>query len=208
MSADLSSTAGRIGTDLILLVAAAIACAGLVALTRVLRAREARTAPAADGPDGNSGFGLIFVAMGLMLTSFVLYGAIHADPFTADHLMGLPAGLMFVFAGILLSIPPQDKIWRNLLGTLVITCFALTLDWVAFAPGERKFTGSIGGIGFIPDEMLGRALFGICAILLDLGAIAMDRTVPARIRTQASEEKGSPTTRPVPSPARRARTCS
>jgi hypothetical protein len=33
---------------------------------------------------------------------------------------------------------------------LLITCFALTFDWVAFGPGARKFSGSIVGIGFYP----------------------------------------------------------
>lgn len=87
--------------------------------------------------------------------------------------MGVPAGLMFVFAGILLALPPQYTGWRNLLTTLVITCFALTFDWVAFGPGERKFSGSIMGFGFIPGELLGRALFGVFAVILDGCAIAM-----------------------------------
>jgi hypothetical protein len=61
--------------------------------------------------------------------------------------MAAPAGLMFVFAGILIALPPEYTKWRNLLATLVITCFAVTFDWVAFGPGERRFTGSIGGFG-------------------------------------------------------------
>jgi len=118
-------------------------------------------------------FGLLFAGVGVMITGFALYGAVHADPFTADRLMAVPAGLMFAFGGILIALPPQYAKWRNLLTTLVITCFALTFDWVAFGPGERRFTGSIGGIGFIPGEMMGRAFFGLFAVVLDVCAVAM-----------------------------------
>ena len=55
----------------------------------------------------------------------------------------------------------------------MITFFALTFDWVAFGPGERHFTGSAGGIGFIPGEMMGRILFGLVAVVLDICAIAI-----------------------------------
>jgi hypothetical protein len=111
--------------------------------------------------------------MGLMLVGFTIHTAIHANPFTADNLMAVPAGLMFVFAGILMALPPEYKQWQTLLATLLITCFALTFDWVAFGPGERKFTGSFMGIGFIPVELVGRTFFGFFAVILDIFAIKM-----------------------------------
>jgi len=111
--------------------------------------------------------------MGLLLVGIAIHGAIQADPFTADNLMGVPAGLMFVFAGIFMALPPEYKQWRNLLATLLVTCFALTFDWVAFGPGERRFSGSFVGIGFAPSEFFGRASFGVCAVILDIWAIAM-----------------------------------
>jgi hypothetical protein len=164
----------RTRTDLILFTIAAIACAGLLSLARFFRAREARAAPVADDPQrGTLTFGLLFAGVGVMITGFALYGAVHANPFTADRLMAVPAGLMFLFAGILIALPPAYTKWRSLLATLVITCFALTFDWVAFGPGERRFTGSIGGIGFIPGEMMGRAFFGLIALVLDVCAVAM-----------------------------------
>jgi hypothetical protein len=110
--------------------------------------------------------------MGLMLAAGGVYGATHAVPFNADNLMAVPAGLMFVFAGIFIGLPPDSK-WRNLLATLLVTCFALIFDWVAFGPGEREFTGSIGGFGFISNEWIGRALFGAFAVVLDIIAIGM-----------------------------------
>jgi hypothetical protein len=38
---------------------------------------------------------------------------------------------------------------------------------------EAVGTGSIGGIGFIPSEALGRMMFGIFAVVIDFCAIAM-----------------------------------
>lgn len=108
--------------------------------------------------------------------------------------MAVPAGLMFVFAGILLALPPQYAKWRSLLVTLVITCFALTLDWVAFGPGERRFTGNIDGIGFIPGEMMGRVFFGLFAIVLDLCAIGMWICHYRQLTGLAASSRGCPRT--------------
>jgi hypothetical protein len=81
--------------------------------------------------------------------------------------------LMFLLAGIYVGLPPQYRKMRNLLAALVVTFLAQAFDWVAFGPGERHFTGSIGGIGFIPSETMGRVAFGIFAVVIDLCAIAM-----------------------------------
>src|SRR6266700_370204 len=167
------SSVGRIRTDLILVAVSAVACVTLLALARLLRAREARAAPLADDSLRSQPLlGVVVAAMGLMLAGSGIYGAIHADRFTADALMAVPAGLMFIFAGILLGLAADSK-WRNLLTALLVTCLALTFDWVAFGPGEPQFSGSFGGFGFIPSEWVGRAAFGAFALVLDLLAIAM-----------------------------------
>ena len=80
---------------------------------------------------------------------------------------------MFVFAGILMALPPEHRKWQALLATLLITGFALTFDWVAFVPGERKFGGSFMGFGFMPAEAFGRAVFGVFAVVLDIFAVKM-----------------------------------
>jgi hypothetical protein len=173
-AAELSFAQDRIRTDLTLFAIAAIASAVLLALAKYLRVRQAHAAPAADSASrGGLAIGLGCAAMGLMLVGFTIHTAIHANPFTADNLMAVPAGLMFVFAGILMALPPEYKQWQTLLATLLITCFALTFDWVAFGPGERKFTGSFMGIGFIPVELVGRTFFGFFAVILDIFAIKM-----------------------------------
>jgi hypothetical protein len=172
-SAELSSTAGRTRTDLMLVAIGAVACVTLLALARFLGAREARVVPATDnGEREQPVLGIAVAAMGLLVAGEGVYGATQANPFNADSLMAVPAGLMFVFAGILVGLPPDSK-WRNLLATLLITCFALTFDWVAFGPGEREFMGSIGGFGFVSSEWVGRALFGAFAVVLDIIAIGM-----------------------------------
>jgi Protein of unknown function (DUF3592) len=173
-SPDISSGSGRTRTDSILFAISAFAAAGLLALAKYLRAREALAAPHADGASrGGLGVGIACAAMGLMLTGFAVHAAIYADPFDADNLMGVPAGLMFVFAGVLMALPPQYAKWQSLLAKLTMTCFALTFDWVAFGPGERHFSGSMMGFGFIPGEFVGRAVFGVFAVVLDICAIAM-----------------------------------
>jgi hypothetical protein len=173
---EISPAAARMHTDYLLLGIAVIAAAGLLMLAKYLRAREALAGPAA-APDsasrGDPVIGLAFAALGLWITGFAIYSGIHAaEAVQANAYMGLPAGLMFVFAGALMALPPESK-WRSLLATLVITCFALTFDWVAFGPGERKFTGSIMGVGFMSGELSGRIAFGFFAILLDIFAVGM-----------------------------------
>jgi hypothetical protein len=172
-SEQVPSTASRTGTDLILFTIAAIACAALVWLARCLKARQVSAAPAAGGQGGGLAVGFMFAAMGLMVIGLAINGAIRADPFKADNLMGVPAGLMFVFAGVLMGLPPEYTRCRAVLAALVVTCFALTFDWVAFGPGERKFSGSIVGIGLVPSELMGRICFGFFAVVLDIWAVAM-----------------------------------
>jgi hypothetical protein len=166
-AAELSSGASRIRANLILVAVAAVACVVLLALARFLSAREARAAPTAGTAQrGQAVLGVAVAALGLMVAGAGICGAIHAEPFNADSLMAVPAGSIFVFAGGLLGLPPDSK-WRDLLATLLVTCFALTFDWVAFGPGERRFTG------FLSNEWVGRTLFGAFAVLLDVLAIAM-----------------------------------
>jgi hypothetical protein len=172
-SVELSAVAGRTRTDLIILAVAAFACIALLALARFLNAREARAALAVDGDQrGAPAVAVVVAAMGLILAGEGVYRAVDADPLTADSLMAVPAGLMFVFTGAFVGVPADSK-WRDLLATLLVTCFALTFDWVAFSPGERQFIGSFAGFGFIPGEWVGRAVFGALAALLNILAIGM-----------------------------------
>ena len=183
-AAEISGDADRMHSDITLFMIAAIASAGLLTLARYLRAREARAAPVSDSASrGGLAVGLGCAAMGLMLVGLAIHGAIRADPLTADHLMAVPAGLMFVFAGILMALPPEHRKWQALLATLLITCFALTFDWVAFLPGERKFSGSFMGFGFIPAESVRTGhVRHLRRYSRYLGGRDVDRPIPAKLR--------------------------
>jgi hypothetical protein len=175
-STEVTEAVSRIHNDLVLIAIAATLCAGLLSLARYLRARAINAPPAANS-DGRAQaslwMGLLFGGLGLLMTGLSVYQAIHANPFTVDNVMGVPIGLMFTLAGILLVLPGEYRKWRSLLATLLVTCFAVTFDWVAFGPGERHFSGSINGIGFVPGELFGRAAFGFFAVILDICAIWM-----------------------------------
>jgi hypothetical protein len=171
-SSELSTDHTR--TDLILLSVLGVACAVLLTLARFLMAHPERAAPpAVEAARARLAIGLFVAGLGLLMTALVLNRAIHADPFVAENLMGVPLSLVFLLAGILVVLPPGDGKRRSLLTALLLTCFALTFDWVAFGPGERHFTGSAGGVGFIPSEWMGRAAFGAVAVVSDILAIRM-----------------------------------
>lgn len=203
-SADISAAAGRMHTDLVLLAFAAVAAAGLMMLAKFLRSRDGVAGPAADAGSASGGpaFGLLFAAMGLLITGMAVnYGLHSTDPARANAYMGLPAGLMFVFAGMYMALPAESK-WRSLLATLVVTCFALTFDWVAFGPGERKFTGNIMGTRWMPGELFGRVAFGFFAILLDIFAVAMWIGVLRRLGGASTAATNSAAGRSLPAPDR------
>ena len=98
---------------------------------------------------------------------------VHMNAFALDSLMGVPASLMFVFAGILLGLPPDYTKWRAFLATFVVTCFALTFDWVSFVPGNESSAAASLGSASHPARFFGRASFGVCAIIPDICAAAM-----------------------------------
>ncbi len=166
--------ADRLRTDLTLLMVAAVLSAVLLGVAKALVALEAPAIPGENsGQSGSLAIGLVTASMGLAIAGVALYRALQANLFASDSLMAVPAGLIFVFAGILVGLPPQFAKSRSWLTTLVVTCLAVTFDWVAFGPGERHFTGSAGGIGFIPGETMGRIVFGVVAVVIDICAVGM-----------------------------------
>jgi len=67
------------------------------------------------------------------------------------------------------------KVSQYWAGASIITIFALILDWIAFGPGERQFSGSVGlpffSVTTSAGQLIGRYVFGFCAILLNLLAV-------------------------------------
>jgi peptidoglycan/LPS O-acetylase OafA/YrhL len=158
----------------------ALACVGLLALAKHLALEESREAVNnTDDPSrgGRIALGFISAAIGLVVIGTAVSAAIHAtDPFTSERIIAIPAGLIFVLGGALVALPPGSRRWQSVLSALLVTCFAVTFDWVAFGPGERKFGGGVSlglhvGAGFPVGEFIGRAVFGVVAIVLDIFAI-------------------------------------
>ena len=81
---------------------------------------------------------------------------------------------MFVFGGALVLLPAKLQLP---LAALMVTSLAAVFDWVAFGPGERHFTSSVGVGGgrvtWTGGELVGRAFFGVFAVLMDIAAIGL-----------------------------------
>jgi hypothetical protein len=179
-SAAVPNAGPRTHSDLVLVMVFAMACVGLLALAKHLALEESREAVNnTDDPSrgGRIALGFISAAIGLVVIGTAVSAAIHAtDPFTSERIIAVPAGLIFVLGGALVALPPGSRRWQSVLSALLVTCFAVTFDWVAFGPGERKFGGGISlglhvGAGFPVGEFIGRAVFGVVAIVLDIFAI-------------------------------------
>lgn len=178
-SADVPNAGPQTGKDLLLSMAFALACVGLLVLAKHLRLKESEAMAAGDADGSRLGkivLGIVFTVPGLVAIGSAMTATIHgtgAPP--SETLIGVPAGLIFVIGGALLALPSGRTRMQGLLTALLVTCFALTLDWVAFGPGERKFSGGISfgviGTGFQPGELFGRTVFGFFAVILDIMAI-------------------------------------
>lgn len=180
-SADVPNAGPRRNSDLVLAMVFAVASAGLLALAKHLTLAESREAAVADTDNpslgGRIALGVISAAIGFVVIGTAVNAAIHAaDAFTTERIVAVPGGLIFVLGGALLALPPGSWRWQSVLSALLITCFAVTFDWVAFGPGERRFGGGVSlgahvGAGFPVGEFFGRAAFGVAAIVLDIFAI-------------------------------------
>lgn len=178
-SAAVPNAGPRRNSDLVLVMAFAVASVGLMALAKYLTSAESRvTESDADNPSlvGRIVLGVISAAIGFAVIGVALSAAIHTtDTFTSDRIMAVPAGLIFVLGGALVALPPGGRRWRSMLSALLVTCFAVTFDWIAFGPGDRRFGGGISlglvGAGLPVAEFYGRAAFGVVAIVLDILAI-------------------------------------
>ncbi|HET7364598.1 MAG TPA: hypothetical protein VFJ70_13610 [Burkholderiales bacterium] len=117
----------------------------------------------------------MIAAVGAALATFGAAGALRAA--SGMQLVALPAGLAFVFAGAFVLLPERLATTRLALGVLMVTSLALVFDWVAFGPGERRFTGTVGAGGAAVSspvgETAGRAFFGLFALLFDIAAIGL-----------------------------------
>jgi hypothetical protein len=111
--------------------------------------------------------GLIMIVAGLRQL------LLAANPLQSSEMGGVLMGFLMLFAGVSISMPPGAGVRQYVFGALAITCMALLFDWVAFVPGPRDFHAGASSIrrGGSVNSTLGRAAFGIGALLLDLFAV-------------------------------------
>ena|SRR5258706_11866766 len=116
--------------------------------------------------------GVVLLAAGSALATLGIFRA--ADPAEPLAFLAIPAGLVFVFGGALVLLPAKLQLP---FAALMVTSLAVLFDWVAFGPGERQFTSSLGVGGgrvtWTGGELAGRAFFGVFALLMDIAAIGL-----------------------------------
>jgi hypothetical protein len=130
--------------------------------------------------------GIFSAGMGLLIV-FLSIGIIPAEDssFSAPRWIAGLAGLVFILGGfgVLLSTLAETSDWSDRfstvvkslqsgVGIIIFVIMAGIANWVAFGSGDRSFSGSASGSSFAVDltsgELVGRIVFGIGAVLLDL----------------------------------------
>jgi hypothetical protein len=134
--------------------------------------------------------GVLLVATLSTLTGFlIVLLAADALPLT-DPLRNGPrwviilSGLAFLLAGVLTVLVELQRyeaatgavslvgILRTLIGLLLVLIFLTLGNWVAFGPGDRDIQATLStplfGAASGSSSFLGRAAFGIGAVILDL----------------------------------------
>ena len=147
--------------------------------------------------------GLITAAPGAVpfLAYFGVLPTRPPHPGDAPAWVGFAIGLAFVLAGIMVIVRgfagavdssselPQTasrglRAFYTLLVTPIPILLAVLLSWVAFGPGVRHFSMSIGSggtaVAMAGNDTIGRVLFGICAVLCWIVVLFMLRTLARR----------------------------
>jgi len=127
-------------------------------------------------------FGSIFLGTGILIV-LVSVDVLHVPPekIHAPPWVIASAGATFAFAGVMVLVNGlkemvgKDSPILNWLSTSLALVFMLSLalpfHWIAFGPGERQFTSTVG-VGPLTasqpgSETGGRLAFGFFALLMD-----------------------------------------
>ncbi|MFW6089081.1 MAG: hypothetical protein ACODAB_04965 [Gemmatimonadota bacterium] len=137
-------------------------------------------------------FGTLFLAAGLMILS-IAFEWIYVDPASIHAprwVLGI-CGVMFLVPGVVAlyfgvrngrgggarsgrrAREDAFSVVGWLTGLVISGGMTVVAGWIAFGPGERAFSGSVGvgGVavgGSGQSETVGRWVFGICAVLVGL----------------------------------------
>jgi hypothetical protein len=128
--------------------------------------------------------GLVMTVAGFRQLLFV------AHPLQSSEVAGVLMGLLILFAGVSISMPPIAGVRQYLFGALAITCMALLFDWVAFVPGPRDFHTGASAIhrGGSVNSTFGRVAFGIFAVFCDLFAFYAWRKTLRQLRQRVDTD--------------------
>jgi hypothetical protein len=113
-----------------------------------------------------------------------------AHPLQSSEMAGVLMGLLILFAGVSISMPPVGDVRQYLFGALAITCMALLFNWVAFVPGPRDFHAGASAIhrGGSVNSIVGRVAFGLFAVFLNIFAFYAWRKTLRQLKQHANIE--------------------
>jgi hypothetical protein len=155
----------------------------MVALKKMTMDPEPPTLPKLP-PIAKMAAGFVVASIGIALA---VTGAFEADS-DPRALIGVPAGLIFVFGGALILLPRTYARGQLPLVALTVTSLAVVFNWVAFGPGEREFAGPLSSGGGTATgaarEMTGRLFYGFIALIMDIAALGLWIKVFARLRNK------------------------
>jgi len=138
-------------------------------------------------PRAATAFGALCVVFGLLVV-LMAADVVPTDEqrFRAPRWVVSAAGLVFMVVGVALATTARPgapeaagrTTWRSfLLGGTIVGLMAAILNWIAFAPGERRFGGSVGlpfgAVSGPTSEWTGRVAFGIGAVIVDVVLVLM-----------------------------------
>ena len=144
--------------------------------------------------------GLVFLAVGAL--PFLTMAGVLPQGHTSDpspNWIAWVIGLMFSGAGLYIILtaftgdnPSGDTAagrfaldFRGLLAFFVMAGLASLFSWVAFGPGPRHFSASVGFVGLIvpvSGDAMGRGAFGFVAVLAWCGVVLFLREMLRRRR--------------------------
>jgi hypothetical protein len=127
---------------------------------------------------GGMGAFVVLAALGIIPAS--------EESFNAPRWVVGLMGLVFMAAGMAVLVnyagstgflsPSLRKMGANFLIAVLLSGFGLVFSWIAFGPGPREFSGGVSLLfiqvrGLTGGELVGRVVFGVFAVIVDLLAL-------------------------------------
>jgi len=127
--------------------------------------------------------GCISLAMGLFAGAMI---HLHPESLKAPAWVAYAAAGAFILAGISLLAGALRATWlQRWLGVLICLCLFSISAWVAFGPGARECTMSLGFMSRAASEIVCRGAFGSGAVLV---ALLLGLGLHRAVRSNSSKE--------------------